>query len=88
LDTGSAAEFITEHYWGYVTQRDGGTMQYRVEHPRWNVWTAGHAALTGPIDHEYGGEFARVLTAPPVSAFVAEGSAVAVYPGRKVADPV
>jgi uncharacterized protein YqjF (DUF2071 family) len=30
---GSAEEFITEHYWGYTGQRDGGTVEYRVEHP-------------------------------------------------------
>jgi hypothetical protein len=31
---GSEEEFITEHYWGYTRQRDGGTIEYRVEHPR------------------------------------------------------
>ena len=31
-------EFIAEHYWGYVVQRDGGTLEYEVEHPRWRVW--------------------------------------------------
>src|SRR5689334_18932004 len=30
---GSEAEFITEHYWGYAGQRDGGTVEYQVEHP-------------------------------------------------------
>ena len=24
---------ITEHYWGYSAQRDGGTVEYQVEHP-------------------------------------------------------
>jgi hypothetical protein len=24
--------FITEHYWGYAAQRDGSTLEYRVEH--------------------------------------------------------
>ena len=37
---GSEEEFITEHYWGYNRQRDGGTMEYGVEHPRWRVWPA------------------------------------------------
>ena len=37
---GSEEEFITEHYWGYNRQRDGGTMEYAVEHPRWRVWPA------------------------------------------------
>ena len=34
LEPGSEAEFIAEHYWGYARQRDGGTVEYRVEHPR------------------------------------------------------
>lgn len=34
---GSQQEFITEHYWGYARQRDGSTVEYRVEHPRWQV---------------------------------------------------
>jgi uncharacterized protein YqjF (DUF2071 family) len=42
----SEAEFITEHYWGYTRQRDGGTVEYHVSHPRWRTWTvdAGHRA--------------------------------------------
>jgi uncharacterized protein len=35
---GSEEEFITEHYWGYARQRDGGTLEYQVEHPKWRVW--------------------------------------------------
>ena len=27
---GSLEEFITEHYWGYTKQRDGGCMEYRM----------------------------------------------------------
>jgi uncharacterized protein len=41
IEEGSEAEFITEHYWGYAAQRDGGTVEYQVEHPRWRVWQVG-----------------------------------------------
>ena len=30
-DKNSLEEFITEHYWGYSTQRDGGTVEYQVK---------------------------------------------------------
>ena len=30
----SEKSFITEHYWGYTRQRDGGTVEYEVSHPR------------------------------------------------------
>src|SRR5207248_2650166 len=31
LRAGSEAGFITEHFWGYSKQRDGSTLEYRVE---------------------------------------------------------
>lgn len=84
LAPGSEAEFITEHYWGYTRQRDGGTLEYQVEHPRWAVWPALEAAFSGPAAELYGSEFGRVLAAPPRSAFVAVGSPVAVHKGVRL----
>lgn len=31
---GSEEEFVTEHYWGYVRQRDGSTLEHQVERSR------------------------------------------------------
>lgn len=78
LEAESEEEFITEHYWGYTRQRDGGTVEYRVSHPRWNVWTATDARLDGDLALVYGDAFARVLHGRPRSAFVADGSPVVV----------
>ena len=58
LVPGSEAEFITEHYWGYTRQRDGGTLEYEVAHPRWAVWTADAARFEGAADRLYGPDFA------------------------------
>ena len=46
LVEGSEAEFITEHYWGYNRQRDGSTLEYRVEHPRWKIYEVAEAKLS------------------------------------------
>lgn len=81
---GSEAEFVTEHYWGYTAQRDGGCKEYRVTHPRWPVWAVTRAGLDCDVARLYGPPFVEALSAPPRSAFVAAGSAVAVYPGRRV----
>ena len=81
---GSEAEFITEHYWGYTSQRDGGTLEYRVDHPRWRVWSLDDADFVGPAESLYGADFAAVLGAQPRSAFLALGSSVAVYRGRRL----
>ena len=78
------AEFITEHYWGYTRQRDGGTLEYEVTHPRWTVWTADTARFEGDADRLYGPDVARILAGPPQSAFVAVGSAASVFKGRRL----
>lgn len=56
--------FVTEHYWGYVRQRDGRTLEYQVEHPRWEVWRLSEAELAGDVAGLYGAGFAPFLTAP------------------------
>lgn len=78
----SEETFITEHYWGYVRQRDGATLEYGVEHPRWRVWRASEAELDCDVAALYGPELAPCLSGPPSSAFLAEGSAVTVRRGR------
>ena len=84
LDAGSIEEFITEHYWGYTRQRDGTTVEYRVEHPRWRVWQVGVAKLEGALEELYGVELGRVLREAPASAFLADGSRVTVYAPRRL----
>ncbi len=81
-DEDSLEQFITEHYWGYARSRDGGCIEYRVEHPRWRVWQAERAFLEGTTAQSYGSEFAKILRQPPSSAFLAEGSEVTVYRGN------
>jgi hypothetical protein len=87
LKTGSPEEFIFEHYWGYTPQRDGGTVEYQVEHPRWRTWQAMNPRLDcAPVASTlYGEQLAVALQNPPVSAFVAEGSAVSVRRARMIA---
>lgn len=80
----SEAEFITEHYWGYNRQRNGGTLEYRVEHPRWLVWESHDAAYSPPPGALLYGDFAETLASEPSSAFVAVGSEVEVYAGVKL----
>ena len=84
LAPGSEAEFITEHYWGYTRQRDGGTIEYEVAHPPWRVWDARAATLSGAVAETYGPEWAAALAGPPRSAFVAEGSRITVFRPRRL----
>ncbi len=86
LREGTEAEFITEHYWGYNRQPDGATLEYRVEHPRWSVYDVTEARLECDAGPLYGEAFRDCLSAPPRSAFVAEGSPVTVYCGHRLVD--
>ena len=74
---GSHEEFITEHYWGYTARRDGCS-EYRVEHPRWRLWKAETTKFEADVATLYGPQFVEALSAPPASAFIAEGSHVEV----------
>ncbi len=77
IPMGSHAEFITEHYWGYTALRSGCS-EYRVEHPRWKIWTATDFEFAADLSALYGERFVEALSQPPRSAFIADGSPVIV----------
>jgi uncharacterized protein YqjF (DUF2071 family) len=77
IPAGSHAEFITEHYWGYTCFR-GGCSEYRVEHPRWKIWNAERFEFSADVAALYGEQFVTPLSAPPRSAFIADGSPIEV----------
>ena len=81
---GSEQEFIAQHYWGYSTQRDGGTAEYGVEHPAWRIWQGENSRLDCDVENLYGKPFVRFLRGKPSSAFLAEGSKITVYRGLKI----
>lgn len=80
----SEEQFITEHYWGYALQSDGTTMEYRVAHPPWRVWSRCDGKFEGDMTEFYGPDLAAALRGKPSSAFLAEGSEVSVFKGRKI----
>jgi hypothetical protein len=83
---GSLQEYIAERYYGYNPQRNGSTLEYRVDHPRWRVWPASAPELAGNVAEVYGDEFVESLRGQPFSALAAEGSAVTVYQGVRLDD--
>jgi uncharacterized protein YqjF (DUF2071 family) len=81
---GSAEQFIAEHYWGYSAQPGGGCVEYHVAHPPWRVWNVTHAEFAGDAAALYGAALAGALNKAPDSVFLAEGSPVAVYRGKRI----
>lgn len=82
--SGSLSEFITEHYWGYAAQKDGGCLEYEVQHPQWRVRDAAQCGFSGDGTRIYGAQLAEVLRRAPDSGFLAEGSEVTVAKGVRV----
>jgi uncharacterized protein YqjF (DUF2071 family) len=84
-DETSEAAFITEHYWGYTAQRDGSTLEYQVEHPRWTISHVKASELVCDVAALYGPAFAPFLSGAPASCFVASGSPIVVRRGVPIA---
>lgn len=82
MPPGSTEEFIAEHYWGYTRRPNRATLEYRVEHPRWNVYALSDCSIDADLRTLYGAHFAEALSTPPMSQFAAEGSPVAVHYGQ------
>ena len=82
---GTHEEFITQRPWGFTRQRDGGTIEYAVDHPRWYIWREAGWEVDGPLGDFYPKPFSSILSGKPVSAFIADGSAVTVHLPRRIA---
>jgi uncharacterized protein YqjF (DUF2071 family) len=80
----SFEEFIIEHYWGYTRRGNARTDEYKVEHPKWNLFEAGNAETEVDFGFTYGEKFAFLTKEKPRSVLLAEGSRIAVYKGEKL----
>ena len=76
------AAFVSTRGWGYGMRRDGRALEYRVTHPAWRVWNTERYSLQGDLARLYGRSIADALGRTPSSVFVADGSAVSVYPAQ------
>lgn len=83
-DAGSHGEFIIEHYWGY-TKRSGTRIdEYKVEHPKWELFSVNNEVIDVDFGKTYSDEFAFLSEAKPYSVLLAKGSKVAVYKGKRI----
>lgn len=81
---GSEEEFITEHYWGYTKINGHITSEYKVEHPRWELYPTKNYKIEVDFGKLYGSDFSFLSAEKPLSVFLAEGSEVSVKTGRKI----
>ena len=83
-DADSHGEFIIEHYWGYTKRGALRTDEYKVEHPKWELFSVGECEINVDFGRLYGEDFAFLSHAKPHSILLAKGSPVAVYKGAKI----
>lgn len=78
MEQGGMEEFIFEHYYGYTKVNPHKSIQYKVNHPRWET----HEVLDYRIDcdfaEHYGDAFAVLNGSTPHSVMLAAGSEVSV----------
>ena len=83
LEPGSHEAFIMDQAWGYTRLNRRKTGEYRVAHPVWQVRPVAQPYLLCNVKDLYGEKMEPFLRQRPYSAFMAEGSAVSVYPGER-----
>ena len=81
---GSEGEFIIEHYWGYTKRGENRTDEYKVEHPKWEMFAAEKARIDVDFCFTYGTDFEFLVNEQPHSVLLAKGSEVAVYKGAAI----
>ena len=81
---GSEEEFIAEHYWGYSKYNDTTTVEYAVQHPRWQIYPVKKYTIDCDFNALYGNRFSVLQAAVPNSVFVAKGSAISILHKRNL----
>lgn len=81
---GSHGEFIIEHYWGYTSRGGGRVDEYKVEHPKWELFSVKNEIIDVDFSATYGEDFAFLRGQRPDSIFLAKGSEVSVYKGARI----
>jgi uncharacterized protein YqjF (DUF2071 family) len=80
----SHGEFIIEHYWGYTKRGENRTDEYKVEHPKWELFAAENAQIDVDFGKTYCDDFEFLNSEKPHSILLAKGSEIAVYKGEKI----
>jgi hypothetical protein len=85
IEAGSEEEFIFEHYFGFNMLNNTTTIEYTVEHPRWQVHPVSNSKLIADIEILYGKAFVPYISDKKLrSAFLAQGSDVRVKTLKKL----
>ncbi len=85
IKVGSEEEFIFEHYFGYNKLNNKTTIEYSLQHPRWQVYPVTDYKLDCNVELLYGSPFVPFIqNVKPDSIFLAKGSDVKVKTPSKI----
>lgn len=76
--------FRTARPWDDTRQRDGSTVEYRVDHRRWRTRAVRDAMLEGDLTLLFGKYLACALDRAPDSAWLADASRITVHAPLRV----
>jgi uncharacterized protein YqjF (DUF2071 family) len=74
----SIEEYIFEHYYGYSRVNNCQSIEYKINHPRWDIFPVHSCSLDFNFSQIYGQEFACLNDKQPHSVMLAEGSFISV----------
>lgn len=83
--SGSAAEFITQHFWGYAGRKGKPTAEYQVAHPLWEQYKVVSHTIDCDFGRIYGKHFAFLNELEPTHIHFAAGSEIEVFPKKLLA---
>ena len=78
MQEGSMEEFIFEHYFGYTRVDAVNTLEYKINHPSWEINTVKEYQINCDFANFYGADFGVLNHTQPHSVLLAEGSAISV----------
>jgi len=76
--SGSIEEFIFEHYFGYTKVNQSTTIEYQINHPRWNINLINDYSIKCDFGVFYGENIETLNHKKPHSVMIAEGSDISV----------
>lgn len=74
----SIEEFIYEHYFGYTKVNTNESIEYKINHPSWEINKVNEYHINCNFGTFYGNDFEVLNTTKPHSIMLAEGSEISV----------
>ena len=78
MEAGSIEEFIFEHYFGYTKVNENHSIEYKINHPSWQINSIKDYKIECDFAVFYGNDFEILNHAKPHSVMLAEGSDISV----------